>query len=116
MSLSKGLAAEDAACQYLVKQGLTWVESNYRCKLGEIDLIMRDKEYWVFVEVRARTSRAYGSALETVTYSKQQKILKTASLYLTAHQLQEKARVRFDVISIEGTPPELTWISNAFGA
>ncbi len=116
MSLSKGLAAENAAREYLLKKGLTWVESNYRSKLGEIDLIMRDNDYWVFIEVRARASGIYGSALESVTYSKQQKILKTASLYLSAHQLQDKARVRFDVISIEGSPPQLTWISNAFGA
>lgn len=116
MSLTIGFAAEETARQYLIAQGLTFVESNYRCRLGEIDLIMRDKDYWVFVEVKARASNNYGSALESITYNKQQKLLKTASLYLLTHQLQDKARVRFDVISIEGTPPQLNWISNAFGA
>jgi putative endonuclease len=116
MSLTAGLAAEETARQYLITQGLTWVESNFRCRLGEIDLVMRDKDYWVFVEVRARTSSAYGSALESVHYRKQQKLLKTASFYLTAHKLHNQAKVRFDVISIEGKKTDIRWISNAFGA
>ena len=77
MSISAGFVAEKQACDYLMSQGLKWVESNYRCQLGEIDLIMRDKEYLVFVEVRARASRDFGGALESVGYRKQQKILKT---------------------------------------
>lgn len=116
MSLTIGLAAEDAARQYLVHQGMKWVASNYRCKRGEIDLIMRDQEYWVFVEVRARASSEYGSALESITNKKQQKLLKTASLYLLSHGLYDKALVRFDVLGIEGNPPQFTWIRNAFGA
>lgn len=116
MSLVTGLAAEAKARDYLINQGLTWVESNYRCRLGEIDLIMRDKDYWVFVEVRARASKTYGSALESVTYTKQQKLLKTASLYLLTRKLHETARTRFDVVSMEGPVPEITWIRNAFGA
>ena len=114
MSITAGLVAEEHARQYLVTQGLTWVESNYRCRRGEIDLIMRHKEYLVFVEVRARTSRTFGSALESITIHKQKKILKTASLYLLTRRLQDKVPVRFDVVSIEGAPPELTGISNAF--
>lgn len=114
MSLAIGFAAEEAARKYLVQQGLKWVESNYHCRLGEIDLIMRDKEYLVFVEVRARASATHGSALESVTYRKQQKIIKTASLYLLTHRLHNNVSVRFDVVSIEGNPPQLTWISNAF--
>lgn len=116
MSLVAGFAAEETARDYLVAQGMQWVESNYRCRLGEIDLIMRDKDYLVFVEVRSRASNTYGSAIESITYSKQQKLLRTASLYLLTHKLQDKVPARFDVISIEGKPPKLTWISNAFGA
>lgn len=116
MSLVSGFAAEASARDYLIAQGLSWVESNYRCRLGEIDLIMRDKDYWVFVEVRSRASKAYGGAIESITYGKQQKLLRTASLYLLTHKLHESAPVRFDVVSIEGKPPQLTWISNAFGA
>jgi len=116
MSLTVGLAAEETARQYLTAQGMKWIESNYRCKLGEIDLIMRDKDYLVFVEVRKRASSAYGSAIESITYSKQQKLLKTASLYLITHNMQNSIKARFDVISIEGKPPQLNWIRDAFGA
>ena len=114
MSQATGFAAEETARQYLIIQGLKWVESNYSCRLGEIDLIMRDKEFLVFVEVRARASANYGGAIESVTYRKQQKILKTASLYLVTRKLYNQTPVRFDVVSIEGRPPKLTWISNAF--
>lgn len=116
MSLASGLAAEATARDYLVAQGMQWVESNYRCRLGEIDLIMRDDNNLVFVEVRSRASNVYGGAIESITYGKQQKLLKTASLYLLAHRLQDNVAARFDVISIEGKPPQLTWIKNAFGA
>lgn len=116
MSLTLGLAAEETARQYLTAQGLKWVESNYRCKLGEIDLIMRDKDYLVFVEVRKRASSAYGSAIESITYGKQQKLLKTASLYLLTHKLNDRVKARFDVVSIEGKKPELIWIKDAFSA
>lgn len=114
MSITAGLVAEEHARQYLVTQGLTWVESNFRCRLGEIDLIMRHKEYLVFVEVRARASRTFGGALESITIHKQKKILKTASLYLLSSRLHNTVPIRFDVVCIEGVPPELTWISNAF--
>lgn len=116
MSLVSGFAAEATARDYLIAQGMKWIESNYRCRLGEIDLIMRDKDYLVFVEVRSRASNVYGGAVESITYGKQQKLLKTASLYLLTHKLQDKVASRFDVISIEGKPPQLTWIKNAFGA
>ena len=116
MSLIIGLAAEDTAREHLITQGLKWVESNYRCRLGEIDLIMRDKEYLVFVEVRSRASASHGGAIHSINYSKQQKLLKTASLYLLVNKLHDKVPVRFDVVCIEGKPPQLNWIKNAFTA
>lgn len=114
MSITAGLAAEEIARDYLIAQGMKWVESNYRCKLGEIDLIMRDKDYLVFVEVRSRVSASHGGAIESITYGKQQKIQRTASLYLLTRKLHDKVAVRFDVVCIEGKPPQLNWISNAF--
>lgn len=114
MSITAGFIAEKQARDYLVKQGLKWLESNYRCQLGEIDLIMRDKDYLVFVEVRSRGSVAYGGALESVGYRKQQKILKTASLYLLARKIYDEYPIRFDIVSIEGSSSQLTWIPNAF--
>ena len=116
MSQKAGFLAEQHALEYLTSKGLKWVVSNYRSKLGEIDIIMRDGEYLVFVEVRARTSTAFGGAIASVTYSKQQKILKTASLYLLANKLHDKQAIRFDVVSIEGAPPKITWLKNAFGS
>ncbi len=115
MSQQLGFAAEDNARNYLGAHGLTWVESNYRCRLGEIDLIMRDKGYLVFIEVRSRASSAYGGAVQSITHSKRQKLLKTATFYLQTKKLYDKQPSRFDVVSLDGVPPQITWIKNAFG-
>ncbi len=114
MSQKIGFDAEDQARDYLTIQGLTWISSNYRCRLGEIDLIMRDYDHLVFIEVRARSTIAFGGAAASVTYSKQQKLIKTASYYLQAFKLQDKQPSRFDVVSLDGVPPRITWIKNAF--
>ena len=116
MSLKKGILAEKWACDYLMSQGLHWVSSNYRCRMGEIDLIMRDGLCLVFVEVRARISTAFGGGLASVTHAKRQKLLKTALMYVMVHQMQDKQACRFDVLSLDGTPPQVTWIKNAFGS
>ena len=116
MSQVQGYAAEQHARDYLLLQGLSWVASNYRCRLGEIDLIMRHGSYLVFVEVRARASLRFGGAVASVTRSKQQKLVRTASLYLQKHKLYDKQPVRFDVLSIEGVPPRVSWIQDAFGS
>ena len=116
MSLKMGSLAELHAREYLVSQGLQWLASNYRCRMGEIDLIMRDGDYLVFVEVRARTSNAFGGAMASVTNSKRQKLIKTASLYLLVNQLYDTQPIRFDVLSLEGVPPNIGWIKNAFGS
>lgn len=108
----QGNAAEKAAVQYLVKQGLTLVEKNFLCKCGEIDLIMREHETLVFIEVRYRELSQFGNAAATVTPSKQRKIRNTASLYLQQHQLTHKVDCRFDVVAIDGG--NLNWIKSAF--
>ena len=77
-----GCLAEDLACNYLSKQGLILVSRNYYCRLGEIDIIMRDKNYLVFVEVRYRNNSLFGCGAESVTLSKQTKLIKTAQFYL----------------------------------
>lgn len=114
MSQKIGFAAENYARNYLMQQGLSWVTSNYRCRVGEIDLIMRDREYFVFVEVRARRMDGYGSAVESINFSKRQKLIRTASFYLMKHRLYEKYPSRFDVLSLQGVPPQIDWIKNAF--
>ena len=114
-SQQAGFAAEASARDYLISQGLCWVASNYRSRAGEIDLIMQDKKYLVFVEVRARTSAKFGSALESVTWQKRQKIIKTALHYMTSNNLYNKYSCRFDVVSIQGACQEMAWVKNAFG-
>lgn len=114
MSQASGFAAERQAKDYLIQHGLTWIKSNFSCRLGEIDLIMQDQEYLVFVEVRSRGSCAFGLAIETIHYQKQQKLLKTANFYLLTNKLYDKQPTRFDVVSLDGKPPKITWVKNAF--
>lgn len=115
-----GATAEHYAEQYLYQQGLITRTRNYRCKLGEIDLIMLEKNprgnTLVFVEVRLRTNKRFAPALETVDYRKQQKIIKTAQRFLQEHKLYDKIACRFDVIALDqtGTAPPVQWIKNAF--
>lgn len=113
--LSPGERAEEHAEAYLQQQGLTTCAKNYRCKLGEIDLIMLDGGTLVFVEVRLRTNRLFLSAAESVTLAKQQKIIRTAQRFLQERNLSDKYACRFDVIAFNKTEsgnPE--WIRDAF--
>lgn len=99
--------------RYLLARGLRLVERNYRGRGGEIDLIMRERETLVFIEVRYRRSGRYGSAAETVTSGKQQRLLATAARYLQRHRLDLPCR--FDVVGISGAQLEaIEWIRDAF--
>lgn len=115
MSRSEGKKYELMALKHLLNHGLTHLESNYLTQIGEIDLIMRDNTQLVFIEVRARKSTVFGGALESITRTKQNKLIKTALYYLNEKKIAEKQPTRFDVISIEGQPPTIEWIKNAFG-
>lgn len=115
MSLQKGCVAEDLARDYLLRQGLKWKASNYRTRMGEIDLIMHDGAHLVFVEVRSRRSAEFGNAIETITQRKQRKIMHTAAFYIQSQALHEQYPCRFDVIALQGHPPVIRWIQNAFG-
>ncbi|MGH1537296.1 MAG: YraN family protein [Gammaproteobacteria bacterium] len=108
---TQGKIAEDKACQFLQKKGLKLVEKNYRCRTGEIDLVMQDKEDLVFVEVRYRASSDYGSALESVDQQKIQKLISAANHYISTHQTD--LPIRFDVIGFDASLKP-NWISNAF--
>jgi putative endonuclease len=110
--LQHGEAAEQQAVDYLSLRGLKVVSRNFRCKVGEIDLIMREKDSLVFVEVRYRQMDDYGSALESITPSKQRKLLAAANLYLQKNRIDQPCR--FDVIAISGSPNNrINWIKNA---
>ncbi|WP_062060256.1 YraN family protein [Cellvibrio sp. OA-2007] len=121
-AISIGAQAEAQAEAFLHQQGLITRSKNYRCKLGEIDLIMLQKTAqgtcMVFVEVRLRTNKRFAPAVETVDYRKQKKIIRTATRFLQEHKLFDKVACRFDVIALDqtGTAPPIQWIQNAFGA
>ena len=110
-----GQHGEQHAAQFLQSLGYTIVDRNYRCPRGEIDLIARDKETLVFVEVRTHRSREFGDPLASVTRRKQRQIAMTALHYLSRFQLHDRA-ARFDVIGImgEGDTAQLTHIKAAF--
>ena len=119
----QGQYTEELACQYLENKGFKLIEKNFNCRLGEIDLIMKDNDSLVFVEVRYRRSNNFGSGAESVTANKQSKLIKTASLYLQQHDTYNKYPARFDIVSITGIIEtndmnniDFDWIENAFGA
>ena len=111
---NKGQEAEAIAAKYLKAQGLKLITSNYRSRFGEIDLIMQNGESLVFIEVRLRKSKAFGGAEESITASKQHKIVITAEYYLQQHGNQA---CRFDVILMNKADAQnITWIKNAIEA
>ncbi|MDE1953311.1 MAG: YraN family protein [Betaproteobacteria bacterium] len=108
-----GALAEDAAWNYLQRQGLHLVQRNYRVRGGEIDIIARDpRDVLVFVEVRARASTAFGGAAASVDARKRARILLAARHYLM--RLPAEVACRFDVVAIDGG--QLHWIRDAFDA
>ncbi|XOV84308.1 MAG: YraN family protein [bacterium] len=116
----KGLLGEQAALDHLLAAGLTLVELNYRCRLGEIDLIMQEPSALgstlVFVEVRYRNTQQFGGAAASVNPTKQKKIIRAAQHFLKTHTRLGKQPARFDVVALTGKPedPELRWIRQAF--
>ena len=111
----RGRAAEAAACRYLETQGLRLITRNYRCRGGEIDLVMADGDSLVFVEVRYRRHDRYGSAAETIDARKRARILLCARHYLQCHPAARNRPARIDVISLDADRG-LHWIPDAFGA
>jgi len=117
--LKQGKDAEAACGDYLKSRGLKLVEKNFNCRLGEIDLIMTDKNVLVFVEVRFRKNNVFGGGLESITVTKQKKLRKTAELYLQQNNQYKNARL--DVVSMskntqtsEKQEYVFDWIKNAF--
>ncbi len=107
-----GNRAEDKACKYLKKVGLHLLERNFATKAGEVDLIMKDGETLVFIEVRYRKNTDFGGATASVTPKKQQRIIKASLAY--QQKCAPQSAMRFDVIAIEGNPPSINWIKSAF--
>src|SRR3981189_3406676 len=112
--MKAGDRAEKIAAGYLQRKGLALIESRYRCRWGEIDLILRDRDTLVFAEVRLRRSKAFGSAAESVDRRKQARIIATARHYLAGAR---ETACRFDVVLLERIePPRIEWIRDAFSA
>jgi len=113
---NRGKAVEDFVACFLEKQGFQWLSKNFRSRFGEIDLIGIHQNQLVFLEVRFRTSIAYGGAAASVTKSKQRKLIQTARFFLLqAPQFANKA-CRFDVaaVTLNGEDYAIEWIQHAF--
>ena len=113
-STAKQIAGDEGeamAAQHLIRHGLRVVERNFRVKGGEIDLICRDGDMTVFVEVRRRASADFGGAAASVGATKQRRLILAARHWLARHG---EVPCRFDVVAIDGD--QLEWIRNAFDA
>ena len=120
--IGKGHAAENAAECYLRQQGCQTLHRNFRCRLGEIDLVMRDEDCLVFAEVRLRQPGIYGSGAESITHAKRQKLIRSAGYYLRTQKVSSHQVCRFDVLSVVQTTASgkpnyaINWIRSAFRA
>lgn len=113
MSIESGLQYEQAACDYLIGQGMQCIARNVRYKFGELDLVMHDVDTLVFVEVRARATRRYGGALASIDERKQHRVRLAAQRFLLRYRAQVP-RCRFDIVAFEAG--EIAWVRDAFDA
>jgi len=116
-SHERGKVTEAFAENYLINQGLTPIDRNVHCRQGEIDLVMRDDEIIVFIEVKYRKNNNFGGAIEAVSIAKQNKIRHCVAFFFQQANLNEyNTPCRFDVIALEGNinQPQVTWLKNAF--
>ena len=113
-----GQKGEDIAWKYLQNKGYELITRNYRChRWGELDIIMRDGKYLVFVEVRTKKNTIHGTPIETIDYSKRRQIERMARLYLTKEKIPEDTFCRFDVVGIvipNNKEPIINHIQDAF--
>lgn len=110
-----GATAEREALAFLLRQGLQLVSRNFRCRGGEVDLVMLHHGHLVFVEVRYRQSTQFLLPALTVDQHKQRKILQTAAMFLARHSRFAQHTVRFDVVAITGATQRRTeWLQDAF--
>ena len=115
---SAGTAWERAAQRHLEEAGLRLLARNQVFRLGEIDLVMRDGDVTVFVEVRFRRGTGFGGSASSVDSRKQRKLVLAAQCFLAAHPKLANGPCRFDVVAVEGgvDVPRVEWIRNAFDA
>jgi putative endonuclease len=118
-TIELGRRGEDLACRHLEAHGLRLLERNYRCRAGEIDLVMLDGSTLVLVEVRSRSTSEHGGAAATVGFRKQQRFIRAARHLLLTRPDFRRLPARFDVVAIDPGPagarePVVTWIRDAF--
>ena len=110
-----GNYGEEEATKFLIKNKYKIIERNYSCKFGEIDIIAKDKNILVFVEVKSRTNDRYGTPATAINYYKKKNIIKTAQMYIQKNKLQNEF-CRFDVVEVllENADNNIRLIKNAF--
>lgn len=107
-----GRPAEERALHYLQDRGLTLLARNWRCKLGELDLVMRDGDTVAIIEVRSRSRADFGSAAETIGWQKQVKLVRATKLWLAQRPQFAAQPLRFDVVTLDAG--KLEWQREAF--
>ena len=114
----RGNRYEALAAQYLTRHGFRIITRQFRTRAGEIDLIAAEGETLCFIEVRSKTSDRFGTAAESVTPRKQQRLLKVAAYYLQIHPNAQRQSLRFDVVALDGSTdparPRIELLRNAF--
>ena len=115
---ARGAGVEAAARRHLLLAGLHDIAANAQCRVGELDLVMRDGDCVVFVEVRYRGDSRHGGGTLSVGAAKQAKLTRAAAVYLQAHPQFAPMPCRFDVLACTGTPdaPQFEWTRAAFDA
>lgn len=111
-----GDQGESFAAQLLITEGLKLLEQNVNFRVGELDLVMKDKDSLVFVEVRRRKNDSFGGALGSITATKQKRLTRAALAYLQRNNLMDKIPCRFDLVAITDINGHLEgeWIKNIF--
>ncbi|MGJ8691616.1 MAG: YraN family protein [Thalassotalea sp.] len=113
----KGDYTENLAKNFLIENKLKIIAQNFNCRYGEIDIIAKNADAFIFIEVKYRKQNQFGGAISAVAISKQEKIRSTAQFFLQQHQLNEyNTPCRFDIVAIDGniSKPQITWLPNAF--
>jgi putative endonuclease len=112
--MKAGAQAEQTAAQYLQRQGLRLLHSNYRCRFGEIDLILKDRDTLVFAEVRMRSRSDFGGAAASIDARKQNKLILAAQHYLSS--VSPTPPCRFDAVLLSSAEGDegIEWLKNAF--
>lgn len=115
---ARGAGVESAARAHLQSAGLIPIAANANYRFGELDLVMRERDVLVFVEVRYRAGGRFGGGAESITRAKRRRLVQAASAFLASHPSLSNLACRFDVVEATGEPaaPQLTWWRDAFRA